>query len=441
MFIRVVQFSLLVVVMTISFTPAFSDTGIVLTGIDVLQRNGFRALAGRNIGLITNHTGIDRSGISNIQLLHDASEVNLVVLFSPEHGLFGKLDVPLIDDAEDLSTGIRVFSLYGTTRVPTSDMLKNIDTLVFDIQDIGTRFYTYISTMGHAMQAAADKGKRFVVLDRPNPINGITVAGPMLDEGRQSFTGFHRLPVRHGMTIGELALMFKAELQLDIDLEIIPMEGWSRADYFDTTGLKWINPSPNMRSLTEAILYPGIGLLETTNLSVGRGTDTPFELFGAPWLDGKRFARELNRLNLPGVEFKAIQFTPDSSKFAGELCEGISILITDRERFESVRTGIEIALQLRRLYPQDWEIDAYDRLLVNQAVLTAIRLGRPFAEIESVYHAGLTEFMQRRSQYLIYHDLSASAGFSEPELPDQNSWINHPAKKVSKDPTAAYHGQ
>ena len=217
MFIRVVQFSLLVVVMTISFTPAFSDTGIVLTGIDVLQRNGFRALAGRNIGLITNHTGIDRSGISNIQLLHDASEVNLVVLFSPEHGLFGKLDVPLIDDAEDLSTGIRVFSLYGNTRVPTSDMLKNIDTLVFDIQDIGTRFYTYISTMGHAMQAAADKGKRFVVLDRPNPINGITVAGPMLDEGRQSFTGFHRLPVRHGMTIGELALMFKAELQLDIE--------------------------------------------------------------------------------------------------------------------------------------------------------------------------------------------------------------------------------
>ncbi len=403
MFIRVVQLSLLAIITAISFTPAYSDAGIVLTGIDVLQRDGFRALFGRNIGLITNHTGIDRSGISNIQLLHDASEVNLVVLFSPEHGLFGKLDVPLIDDAEDVITGVRVFSLYGNTRIPTSDMLKNIDTLVFDIQDIGSRFYTYISTMGHAMQAAADNGKRFVVLDRPNPINGITVAGPVLDEGRQSFTGFHRLPVRHGMTIGELALMFKAELRLDLDLKIIPIEAWSRIDYFDVTGLKWINPSPNMRSLTEAILYPGIGLLETTNLSVGRGTDTPFELFGAPWLDSEQFVMELNKLNLPGVEFKAIQFTPDSSKFAGDLCAGVGIRITDRERFESVRTGIEIALQLRRLYPQEWEIDAYDRLLVNEAVLSAIRLGRPFTEIESVYHAGLTEFMQRRSQYLIYH--------------------------------------
>jgi uncharacterized protein YbbC (DUF1343 family) len=402
-FIRVLKISLLVIVMTINFTPAYSDAGIVLTGIDVLQRDGFRALAGRNIGLITNHTGIDRSGVSNIQLLHDASEVNLVVLFSPEHGLFGKLDVPLIDDAEDVTTGVRVFSLYGNTRIPTSDMLRNIDTLVFDIQDIGTRFYTYISTMGHAMQAAANNDKRFVVLDRPNPINGITVAGPVLDEGRQSFTGFHRLPVRHGMTVGELALMFKAELQLDLDLEIIPIEAWSRTDYFDATGLEWINPSPNMRSLTEAILYPGIGLLETTNLSVGRGTKTPFELFGAPWLDGEQLALELHQLNLPGVEFKAIQFTPDSSKFAGELCGGIGIQITDRERFESVRTGIEIALQLRRLYSQEWEIDAYDRLLVNESVLTAIRLGRPYAEIESIYQAGLTKFLQRRSAFLIYH--------------------------------------
>jgi len=295
--------------------------------------------------------------------------------------------------------------LYGSTRIPTSEMLRGIDTLVFDIQDIGTRFYTYISTMGHAMQAAAENNIRFVVLDRPNPINGITVTGPVLDEGRQSFTGFHRLPVRHGMTIGELALMFKAELQLDLDLdlEIIATESWKRSDYLDNTGLEWINPSPNMRSLTEAILYPGIGLLETTNLSVGRGTDTPFELFGAPWLDSELLVRELNGLNLPGVKFEATQFTPDSSKFAGELCEGISILITDREKFESVRTGIEIALQLRRLHADEWEIDAYDRLLVNAAVLEAIRLGRPFSEIESIYHVGLAEFIQRRSQYLIYH--------------------------------------
>jgi uncharacterized protein YbbC (DUF1343 family) len=205
------------------------------------------------------------------------------------------------------------------------------------------------------------------------------------------------------MTIGELALMFKAELQLDLDLEIIPIKGWGRADYFDATGLQWVNPSPNMRSLTEAILYPGIGLLETTNLSVGRGTDTPCELFGAPWLDGERFAPELNRLKLPGVQFKPLQFTPDSSKFAGQVCGGISILITDRERFKSVRTGIEIALQLRRLYADEWDIDAYDRLLVNESVLEAIRLGRPYAEIEHLYQADLTEFLQRRSRFLIYH--------------------------------------
>jgi len=409
-FSRVVKLSLLAIMTAIIFTPACTTVhspktaeAVVQTGIDVLQRDGFKALAGRNIGLITNQTGVDGSGTSDIQLLHDAANVNLVVLFSPEHGLFGKLDVPLIENTEDTGTGVKVFSLYGSTRIPTSDMLSDIDTLVFDIQDIGTRFYTYISTMGHAMQAAAENDIRFVVLDRPNPINGITVAGPMLDEGRQSFTGFHRLPIRHGMTIGELALMFKAELQLDLDLEIIKIEGWERSEYLDNTGLEWTNPSPNMRSLTEAILYPGIGLLETTNLSVGRGTETPFELFGAPWLDGELLARELNGLKLPGVEFKVVRFRPDSSKFAGELCGGISILITDREKFESVHTGIEIALQLRQLYAGEWDIEAYDRLLVNEAVLAAIRLGRPYAEINSIYHAGLEEFRQQRFQYLIYH--------------------------------------
>ncbi|MDH3902328.1 MAG: DUF1343 domain-containing protein, partial [Xanthomonadales bacterium] len=254
--------------------------GSVLTGIDVLKRDGFKQLEGQKVGLITNQTGNSRLGVSNIQLLHNAANVNLLAIFSPEHGLFGKLDVPLIEDSKDTTTGIRVFSLYGSTRRPTADMLNGIDTLVFDIQDIGTRFYTYISTMGEAMQAAAENHVRFVVLDRPNPINGITVSGPVLDEGRESFVGFHRLPVRHGMTIGELALMFKAELSLDLELEIIPLEGWHRTDYFDRTGLQWINPSPNMRNLDEAILYPGIGLLETTNLSVGRGTETPFELFG-----------------------------------------------------------------------------------------------------------------------------------------------------------------
>lgn len=374
----------------------------VLTGIDVLEREGFRQLAGRNVGLITNQTGINHEGISNIQLLHDASGVNLLAIFSPEHGLFGKLDIPLIENSEDSLTGIKVFSLYGSTRIPTSEMLAGIDTLVFDIQDIGTRFYTYISTMGHAMQAAAENNIRFVVLDRPNPINGITISGPVLDEGRQSFVGFHRLPVRHGMTTGELARMFKAELRLELDLVIIQLEHWQRAEYFDTTGLKWINPSPNMRSLPEAILYPGIGLLETTNLSVGRGTDTPFELVGAPWLDGTKLTAELKLLNLPGVRFDAIEFTPQASKFAGELCSGISIHITDREQFNSIRTGLEIALHLQHLYPQIWEIDAYDRLLGSEATLEAIRQGLPFSKIEAIFSDGLLEFAFRRSQYLIY---------------------------------------
>jgi len=376
--------------------------GSVLTGIDALQRDGFKQLEGQKIGLITNQTGISRLGVSNIQVLHEAVNVNLLAIFSPEHGLFGKLDVPLIEDSKDTATGIRVFSLYGSTRRPTTDMLSGIDTLVFDIQDIGTRFYTYISTMGQAMQAAAENHVRFVVLDRPNPINGITVSGPVLDEGRESFVGFHRLPVRHGMTIGELALMFKAELNLDLELEIILLSGWHRADYFDSTGLQWINPSPNMRNLDEAILYPGIGLLETTNLSVGRGTETPFELFGAPWLDGELLSRELNDLDLPGVSFSPLQFTPDASKFEGDLCSGVSIVITDRKQYDSIRTGLEIALHLRRLYPETWEIDAYDRLLGNKAVLDAIESGLPYSDITGIYRDELAEFIQRRSQFLIY---------------------------------------
>ena len=379
-----------------------SSGQMVLAGIDVLERDGFRQLSGRDIGLITNQTGINRSGAGDIQLLHAANGVNLVAIFNPEHGLFGKLDVSLIEDSRDPATGIKVYSLYGNSRRPTAEMLTGIDTLVFDIQDIGTRFYTYISTMGHAMQAATEHGVRFVVLDRPNPINGITVSGPVLDEGRQSFTAFHRLPVRHGMTTGELARMFNAELKLDLDLEIIPLEGWRRTDFFDSTGLPWINPSPNMRSLTEAILYPGIGLLETTNLSVGRGTDTPFELFGAPWLDGNLLALELNRLDLPGVAFSPIVFTPDSSKFKDVLCQGVSIRIVNREQFEPIRTGLEIALQLRHLYPQEWEIDSYDRLLGNASVLEAIRDGHSYPEIKAIYRPYLEEFKQRRLLHLIY---------------------------------------
>lgn len=388
-----------------SETPASAHHPVettVLTGIDILERNSFRQLESQRIGLITNQTGINTAGISTIQLLNDAKNIDLRAIFSPEHGLLGKLDIPQIENSVDTRTGMEVFSLYGSTRKPEAHMLEAIDTLVFDIQDIGTRFYTYISTMGLAMQAAAEHSKRFVVLDRPNPINGLTVSGPMLDDGRQSFTGFHHLPVRHGMTIGELALMIKADLVLDLELEIIQLEGWQRKDFFDTTGLPWVNPSPNMRSLTEAILYPGIGLLETTNLSVGRGTDTPFELFGAPWLDGNQLARELGQLKLPGISFTPIRYTPDASKFEGELCEGVGIRITDREKFESVRSGLEIAVQLRRLYPQQWEVEKYDRLLVNTAVLSAVRQARPYADIHALFVDDLQTFIGHRAGFLIY---------------------------------------
>ena len=376
--------------------------GTVLTGIDVLKRDGFKQLAGRKLGLITNHTGKSREGETTIKLLHEAPNVELRALFSPEHGFEGKLDVSKIGDTRDAATGLKVFSLYGETRKPTPEMLAGIDTLVFDIQDIGARFYTYTSTMGEALKACAEHGKRFVVLDRPNPIGGTKVAGPMLDAGKESFVGFHKLPVRHGMTIGELARLFQEELKLQVDLQVIQCEGWKRADSFDATGLTWVNPSPNMRSLTQAFLYPGIGLLETTNLSVGRGTDTPFEVIGAPWLDGQKLATELAARGIPGVGFVPIEFTPTSSKFANQKCGGVNILITDRSRFEPLRTGFEIAAQLRKLYPDKWEAKGYDRLLGNEKTLQALLEGKPAEELEAVSRVGVAEFVRSRSRVLIY---------------------------------------
>ena len=374
----------------------------VETGIDVLLRENFAPLEGRRVGLITNHTGVDRGGVSTARRLYETPKVALVALFSPEHGLHGKLDVPKIADSEDSETGLSVFSLYGETRKPTPAMLEGIDTLVFDIQDIGTRFYTYISTMGLALEAAAENGIRFVVLDRPNPINGVDVAGPVADPDKLSFTAWHRLPVRHGMTAGEMALMFRAERSLDLDLQVIELENWDRSGYFDATGLRWINPSPNMRSLTQALLYPGIGLLETTNLSVGRGTDKPFEVIGAPWLGGQALADVLNRMQLPGVVFVPVEFTPDSSKFAGERCSGVNIIITNRPAFNPLRTGLEIARTLRLMYADRWDVEAYARLLANERALKGVRSAEDFSAIEAGYRKGLDAFMKRRKMYLIY---------------------------------------
>jgi uncharacterized protein YbbC (DUF1343 family)/CubicO group peptidase (beta-lactamase class C family) len=374
----------------------------VLTGIDVLERDGFKQLEGRRIGLITNHTGRDMQGRSTIDVLAGASNLKLVALFSPEHGIRGVEDAP-VGDSRDPKTGLPVYSLYERDRKrPSQQMLADVDTLVFDIQDVGARFYTYTTTCGYALEEAARNKIKFVVLDRPDPINGYEIEGPVADRDLLSFTSYHWLPVRYGLTIGELATLFNSERKIGADLTVIKMEGWRRADYYDGTALTWTNPSPNMRSLTEAILYPGIGLLETTNLSVGRGTDTPFELIGAPWLDGRKLAEALNRAALPGVRFIPVRFTPQASKFAGQECGGINIIITDRGSIRPVTTGIEIAYQLHQLYPAAWEIDGYLRLLANRAVFDALKSGKTLAEMAAVWQPALAAFAQVRLKYLLY---------------------------------------
>jgi uncharacterized protein YbbC (DUF1343 family)/CubicO group peptidase (beta-lactamase class C family) len=376
----------------------------VLPGIDVLQRDNFKQLKGRHIGLITNHTGLDRDGNRTIDLLHDADGVKLVALFSPEHGIVGALDRDGIANTKDDATGLPVYSLYGETRKPTKEQLKGIDTLVFDIQDVGARFYTYMSTMAWAMEAASENDLHYVVLDRPNPIGGVAVEGPIADKGRESFVGFHTLPVRHGMTVGELAKMYRAERKLNVDLDVIQCESWRRGEYWDATGLMWVNPSPNMRSLTEAVLYPGIGMLETTNISVGRGTDTPFEVLGAPWIDAKELATRLNAAGLAGVSFVPIEFTPDSSKYANEQCRGVNITVVDRTAIEPVAVGLQIALTLHKLYPEKWEVNAMDRLLINKEVLGAIRDGASLKDLQELYQPTLDDFLKRREKYLLYRE-------------------------------------
>lgn len=373
----------------------------VLTGIDVLRRDEFRVLQGCRVGLITNQTGIARDGTSTAELLHRAEGVRLVALFGPEHGIQGNLDQAVIADAADPQKGIKVYSLYGETRKPTARSLEGIDTLVFDIQDVGCRFYTYISTMGLAMEAAAEHGLRFVVLDRPNPIGGV-VEGPLPEEGRESFVAYHSLPLRHGLTVGELAALFKKERMLDVRLEVIPVEGWKLSDDFDATGLKWVNPSPNMRSVTEAFLYPGVGLWEFTNVSVGRGTGTPFELLGAPWIDPDAFTAALRAASIPGVRFEPVRFTPDASVYVGEKCGGVRFVLTDREAFRSASLGYLLGKVLHRLYPKQWNRKRSDGLLFNKPVLDAILADEPLATIEARVAPDLEAFERRCEDCRMY---------------------------------------
>jgi len=373
----------------------------VLNGIDVLERDGFKQLQNMRVGLVTNHTGRNLKGKPTIDVLREAQGVKLVALFSPEHGIRGAVDEK-VSDSTDEKTGLPVFSLYGETRRPKPEQLKDLDALVFDIQDIGARFYTYISTLGNVMEEAAKLNKPVFILDRPNPINGVDVEGAIADADKLSFTAYHTLPIRHGMTIGELGLLFNRERKINCDLRVIKIENWQRAMWFDQTNQMWINPSPNMRSLTEATLYPGIGLLETTNLSVGRGTDTPFEIVGAPWLEGQKLAQQLNAKNLRGVRFVPVKFTPHASVFKNEECGGINIIITDRAQFRPVAVGLEIATTLRRLYPNEWKVDGYARLLANRGVFEQVRDGRTPAEIALAWQAQLDNFRQLRALSLLY---------------------------------------
>jgi uncharacterized protein YbbC (DUF1343 family)/CubicO group peptidase (beta-lactamase class C family) len=373
----------------------------VLNGIDLLERNNFKELQNLRIGLVTNQTGLDLNGKPTIDVLKDAPNVKLVALFSPEHGIRGQADEK-VGDSTDEKTGLPIFSLYGETRRPKPEQLKDLDAIVYDIQDIGTRFYTYTATLRNVMEEAAKLGKPIFILDRPNPINGVDFEGPLAEEAKLSFIAAHTIPVRYGLTIGELGQMMNAERKIGADVRVIKMEGWSRSMWFDDTGQTWVNPSPNMRSLAEATLYPGIGLLETTNVSVGRGTDTPFEVVGSPWIEGRKFAAYLNARNLKGVSFVPIRFKPNTSVFKDVDCSGVNIIVTDRATFSSLRTGIEIASALRQLYPNNWETDKYDRLLLNGETLALVKGGAKAEDIEKAWLPSLADFAKRRASYLLY---------------------------------------
>lgn len=385
-------------------------SGSVKTGLDRLGEYK-HVFEGKRLGIIANHTAYDRNGRFIVDVFEGMAGVRIVALFSPEHGLWGKEQAgDGINDRIDPVYGLPVRSLYGKTRKPTPEMLRDIDVLVFDIQDIGARFYTYISTMSLAMEAAAENGKRFVVLDRPNPINGACVEGNVLDPALASFVGLHPIPVRHGMTVGELAKMFNGQGWLTdrvrADLVVIPMEGWRRRMWYDKTGLRFIKPSPNMPDLQTAVVYPGLCLLEGTNVSEGRGTDKPFRQFGAPWIDAKRLTERLNKLNLPGMRFEPTRFTPTSSKHQGKVCNGVRIIVTDRNALESYYAGITIIDTIFRLYPDyfQWRAGHFDRLCGKTTVRNAIISGSSLEELRSEWQAEPTSFKKIRDRYLIYRD-------------------------------------
>lgn len=373
----------------------------VLCGVDVLERDKFSILSGRKVAIITNHTGLTRDGRRTVDVIAKAPGVKVLKLFSPEHGLYGTLDEK-VGNTTDKATGLEVYSLYGETRRPSDKMLEGIDTLVYDIQDIGARFYTYPATMGNCMEEAAKRKMRVVVLDRPNPITGLIVDGPLADAKKLGFTAYLPMPVSHGMTIGELAKMFNVERKINCDLTVVPIEGWTRAMWWDETGLTWVNPSPNMRNLNQALLYLPIGLLEASNISVGRGTDQPFELLGAPWIDGPRLSAALNAAALPGLRFYPMDFTPDTREFKGKVCHGVFIVMTDRTAVDPTRTGLTIAWTLRKLFGDQYQIDKVNNLLASASTLAALKSAEDPQKLPALWKDDVARFRTLREKYLMY---------------------------------------
>jgi uncharacterized protein YbbC (DUF1343 family) len=373
----------------------------VQTGLDVLEAQKFAPLHGKRVGLITNHTGVDTQERSTVQLLAHAPGVQLVALFSPEHGIAGHAD-DNVPSSKDASTGLPIYSLYGDHNRPTDEMLNGIDALVFDVQDAGVRFYTYTTTMGYCMEEAAKKGIEFYVLDRPNPIAGDVVEGPMLDADKTAFVAYFPLPVRYGLTIGELAQLFNTENHITVKLHVIPMKGWHRNYFFESTGLRWIPPSPNLRTLKGSILYPGLEILQNAGVSVGRGTEAPFEEFGAPWINGEEVATELNAKNLPGLRFANQRFIPVSGLYAGQHCGGVGIKVTDRAAVRSIRMGLEIAEILQKKYPANFDTAKMLLLLGNSETVSQLQAGTTPAEIVAGWAKDLAAYDQMRRRYFLY---------------------------------------
>ncbi|WP_226643666.1 exo-beta-N-acetylmuramidase NamZ domain-containing protein [Mesobacillus subterraneus] len=380
-------------------------------GAEALLEDHRDLIEGKRVGLITNPTGVDQNLNSVVDLLFNDPDVELTALYGPEHGVRGSAQAgAYVEYYIDEKTQLPVYSLYGKTKKPTPDMLENVDVLLFDIQDVGTRFYTYIYTMAYAMEAAKENDIPFIVLDRPNPLGGVKVEGPVLESEYKSFVGNYEIPLRHGMTVGELAMLFNKEFNIGADLTVVEMDRWKRTMNYDETPLEFVMPSPNMPTLDTAFVYPGAALIEGTNVSEGRGTTKPFELIGAPFINSDDLSAELNSLNLPGVKFRAASFTPTFSKHAGQLSHGIQIHITDHESFEPIVTGLHIVKTIHDLYPEDFKFRAedskgisfFDLLTGNGWIREEIEAGTSVEEIQAMWQDELKEFKQVREKYLLY---------------------------------------